>query len=286
MSKLSFTCRVAATTLLFAAHAHAAKIVLVNEDDPDVGLNETTPATRVGGNPGTTLGEQRRIAYQYAMDLWGTLLKSDVEIRVKGSFAPLSCYIEPNGSARIVLGHASEISKVHGSQIPGAKFAEAWYPIALANSLAGKDLDKDKDDIYTAFSSAIDQPDCRAMGASGWHYGLRGNADNIGGKSNFLNVIMHEIGHGLGVSGYGIPGVGTPWDYSTRSNQFNNALPAIANGTDMSKATTTPGDVVWIGALANPTAGLFAERRLMLKVSARHRARVFRRTRSGEISQR
>ncbi|WP_319004040.1 PA domain-containing protein, partial [Luteimonas panaciterrae] len=225
-----------------------------------------------------------------AMDLWGALLKSDVEIRVQGSFAPLPCYMEPSGSPYIVLGQASGIGSVRGSQIPGAKFAEAWYPTALANSLAGKDLDEDEghiqtadnslavvdlegeDDIQSVFSSAIDQPECRAIGVPGWHYGLRGNADNTGGKANFLNVIMHEIGHGLGVLGYGIPGVGTPWDYSAHSNQFDKALPAIASKADMSKATTTPGDVVWTGALANPTAGLFAEHRLMLNVSAPQQA--------------
>lgn len=272
MRKLSLACRIAAVTLLVSTQANAAKILLVNEDGPGIGLNEATPATPVGGNPGTTLGEQRRIAYKYAMDLWGALLKSDVEIRVQGSFAPLPCYTQPSGSAYIVLGQAYGIGNVHGSQIPGAKFVEAWYPTALANALAGKDLNAGVDDINTAFSSAIDQADCRAIGASGWHYGLRGNTDNIGGKANFLNVIMHEIGHGLGVSGYGTPGVGTPWDYSARSNQFDKALPAIANKADMSKATTTPGDVVWTGALANPTAGLFAEHRLMLNVSSPQQA--------------
>ncbi len=40
----------------------------------------------------------------------------------------------------------------------------------------------------------------------------------------------------------------------------------------MTKALTTPGDVVWTGALANPTAGLFAEHRLMLNVSAPQQA--------------
>ncbi|WP_394540291.1 hypothetical protein PRJ39_06700 [Lysobacter enzymogenes] len=263
MSKCSLTCGIA-LALAFASQAHAARIVLVNEDTPGVGLNETTPTTPVGGNPGTTIGQQRVIAYTYAMDLWGALLKSDAEIRVQGSFAPLSCYLQPNGSPYIVLGQASGLGRVRGNQIPGAALAEAWYPISLANAIAGKDLDAGGDDIYTAFSSAIDQPECRAIGGPGWHYGLRGNADNRDGKSNFLNVIMHEIGHGLGVSGYGIPGVGTPWDYSARSNQFAKALPLIESYADLDKATTTPGDVVWAGPRANASAGLLAEHRLTL----------------------
>ncbi len=216
---------------------------------PGVGLNDMTPVAPVGGNPGTTLGEQRRITYQYAMDLWGALLKSDVDIRVQASFVPLECRAE-DWATYIMLGLATELSNVPGNQIPGAKIAEAQHPIALANSLAGKDLNEGEDDIFTAFSSSVDEPECRAIGASGWHYGLRGNADNIGGKANFLNVIMHEIGHGLGVSSDATPGIGGPWGYNTRSNQFDKALPAIESDADMTKALTTPGDVVWTGALS------------------------------------
>ena len=42
--------------------AHAGDIVPVNFDDPNEGYNDTTAATPVSGNPGTTLGQQRQIA--------------------------------------------------------------------------------------------------------------------------------------------------------------------------------------------------------------------------------
>ena len=35
----------------------------------------------VGGNPGTTVGEQRLVSFQFAADVWGTALDSAVEIR-------------------------------------------------------------------------------------------------------------------------------------------------------------------------------------------------------------
>ena len=258
---------VVALALLGASPAQAANIVLVNLDRPGVGLNDPTPATPTGGNPGTTLGQQRQIAYQYAMDLWGALLKSDAEIRVQASFAPLECT-----PGRIVLGQAYAINSVHASQIPGARFEQAWYPISMANAIAGRDLDVGGDDINTAFSSALDLPACRAIGSPGWHYGLRGNGDNPEGKSNFLNVIMHEIGHGLGVSGSYF--AGTPWNFSSRSNQFNASMGELVGGTaDQFTALTTPGDVVWTGATANPAAALLAENRLVLEVSAPQQGR-------------
>ena len=50
-----------------------------------------TPATPLGGNTGTTVGEQRLIAFQRAADIWGSLLDSGVEIRIQASFTPLTC---------------------------------------------------------------------------------------------------------------------------------------------------------------------------------------------------
>ncbi|MCB1052334.1 MAG: hypothetical protein KDC71_17160 [Acidobacteria bacterium] len=50
------------------------------------GFNSTTPATPVGGNSGTTLGQQRLIALQYAAQLWAKELKA----RCRSSFIPAS----------------------------------------------------------------------------------------------------------------------------------------------------------------------------------------------------
>jgi hypothetical protein len=48
-----------------------ATIVIQNGDAPGVGFNDTTPAAPAGGNNGTTVGEQRLIAFQAAASIWG-----------------------------------------------------------------------------------------------------------------------------------------------------------------------------------------------------------------------
>ena len=104
----------------------AAKVVLVNMDKPGVGLNDRTPAAPVNGNKGATVGEQRRIAVQYALDIWGAALDSSVDIRVQVKFEPLPC------SERFgVAGSAGAIQGIH--DFPGAEFPNTWYLIALAN---------------------------------------------------------------------------------------------------------------------------------------------------------
>ena len=50
--------------------AGPAQFVIVNLNAPNVGFNDPTPAAPVGGNTGTTLGEQRLIAFAHAASLW------------------------------------------------------------------------------------------------------------------------------------------------------------------------------------------------------------------------
>ena len=44
------------------ALAGGATITIVNMNAPGVGFNDPTPAAPVGGNPGTTVGQQRLIS--------------------------------------------------------------------------------------------------------------------------------------------------------------------------------------------------------------------------------
>src|SRR5262245_50994462 len=69
----------------------AANIIIVNNNGPGVGFNDPTPAAPVGGNPGTTIGQQRLIAFQAAADIWGAILDSNVTIKILAQFQPLNC---------------------------------------------------------------------------------------------------------------------------------------------------------------------------------------------------
>ncbi|HEV2845252.1 MAG TPA: peptidase, partial [Thermoanaerobaculia bacterium] len=85
-----FAC-LALATLAAAPAFGAAQFVIVNADGANEGFNDPTPAAPVGGNPGTTLGEQRRIAFQHAADIWGAVLDSPVPIKIRSAFNPLTC---------------------------------------------------------------------------------------------------------------------------------------------------------------------------------------------------
>src|SRR3954470_24882644 len=69
--KTSFKALCAGALLGVASLAtQAAQVILVNTDPAGVGFNDPTAATPLGGNAGTTVGEQRLIAYGRALQLW------------------------------------------------------------------------------------------------------------------------------------------------------------------------------------------------------------------------
>jgi hypothetical protein len=91
------------TTLLMSQVAlGGAEIRIVEGNGSGEGLEDRTPVDPVGGNPGTTLGEQRLIAAQYAAALWSATLGNRVPIAIRTEFTDLDC---SGGTA--VLGAAA-----------------------------------------------------------------------------------------------------------------------------------------------------------------------------------
>jgi PA domain len=169
--------------------AQAATIVIVNSDAAGEGFNDPTAAVPVGGNPGTTIGEQRLNLFQQAADIWGALLPSPVTIRILASFDPLTC--DAGGG---VLGSAGPI--VVDRDFSGAEWTGTWYHGALANKRAGFDLNTGNDDIRARFNSSIDNNEA-CLAGSNWYYGFDGNE---GTDIELLPVLLHEFAHGLGFS--------------------------------------------------------------------------------------
>lgn len=222
------------------ASAGTGKIVIVNNDAAGVGLNDLTPAQPVGGNLGTTLGQQRMNVFLAAAERWSTMLDTNVDIRVQSSFAPLEC-----GADSAVLGSAGPRS--YHRDFTNAPKAAVWYPVALANKFAGTDISPALPDIVMQFNGDLDKPTC--LGAQSWYYGLDGKEP--ANDSDLLVVVLHELAHGLGVSG------------ATRAPGFREGLPAVfdthtldlSSGlrwdqmTDQQRqiSLTNTGRVVWDG---------------------------------------
>ena len=130
--------------------ASATSIDLVNNDDPGEGFSSNAaPFAGQTGNNGSTLGEQRLNVFQAAADYWEAKIESTVPIKIAINFDPLPC-----NDSGAVLGAAGPNSAFRDFQ--NAPIANIWYVAAVANSLAGSDLDGMSDDIGATFNSDID----------------------------------------------------------------------------------------------------------------------------------
>ena len=171
-----------------ASHVTAATINIINLDGAGEGFNDPTPAAPVGGNPGTTIGQQRLNCFTRAATIWGAILDSNVPINIQAAFNPLSC-----NATSAVLGSAGPITV--SANNPAFEFQGFWYHQALANKEAGVDVDPGNNDINAQFNSSLGQAGC--LTGSGWYYGFD---HNEGGLIDLLAVLLHEFAHGFGFS--------------------------------------------------------------------------------------
>jgi hypothetical protein len=229
----------------------AATLTIVNVDGPGEGFNDPTVAVEPApGNPGITVGEQRLAAFEYAAALWGAVLDSPVEILVRAAFNPLTCT-----ATGAVLGSAGTTFIFR--DFDGAEIAETWYHSALADKLAGEDLNPGQPDLNAQFNSNLGQPTCLA--ASGWYYGL--DAAQPANRINLVAVLLHEFGHGLGFANFvnevtgsfsgGFGDIYSEYTFDVETGKFWNDMTA---GLEIRTSAINSRKVVWTGI--NVTADL------------------------------
>jgi hypothetical protein len=250
--------------VLLAAPALAASIEVVVADLPGVGFNDATPAAPVGGNAGTTVGEQRLNAFRYAANLWGSTLDSKAPVYIVASFAALSCT-----ATTAVLGSAGTISVFR--DFPGAPLPGTWYHGALADKLAGEDLDPGFGDIRARFNGNLGNPGC--LTGTGWYYGL--DTGHTASQINLVTVLLHEFAHGLGFSSFA--NVSTGAYFLGLSDAYSRFYfdDTLGRGRDAmtdaerKASAINPRQVVWTGPkVGAEVASVLAPGTPLLQVSA------------------
>src|SRR4051794_11019713 len=243
MNRKLFAFVVLAVLLLSPGAAWAVSTVtIINNDGPGEGFNDPTPFTPTGGNPALTLGQARLNAFRHAAFIWGSMLTSSVEIKIAAQMNSLG-----GTATQAILGSAGA-STIHRN-FPGAPLANTWYSQALANSLSNFDQDPGSADITAQFNSDVDGP--VVLGATNWYYGVDGNP---GSNVDFVSVVIHELGHGLGFQTYVNAATGAKMggfnDTFMLNLECHGSTPAAyAAETDAQRAACGIGDpnLHWIG---------------------------------------
>lgn len=137
-----------------------------------------------------------RTIFERAANLWASSLNSDV---------PINIYVRWKSLATGVLGSAGASTNVRN--FVGCNRLNTWYPVALAEKMAHKNLNGTNPDIVATFNSDF----------TDWYTGIDGVPKL--NEIDLYSVVLHEFGHGLGFigqvglttdkseGGYGYPGI-------------------------------------------------------------------------------
>uniref|UniRef100_UPI004049C4E7 fibronectin type III domain-containing protein n=2 Tax=Candidatus Nanopelagicus sp. TaxID=2518620 RepID=UPI004049C4E7 len=172
-----------------------------------------------------------RPAVQAAVDIWSENFASTVPVNVNVKWGSSSGYG--------VLASAS--AKNNFSNFNGAPDKTLYYASALANALAGRDLDPTSPEIEILITSNAP-----------WYYGTDGNCPAR--SFDLVSVILHEMGHGLGFvsgnyydafSGFGRVDQPTPFDAYAQLPDGRRLADMPSPSLEAGKAMTS--DLVWSG---------------------------------------
>lgn len=223
----------------------AATVVVVNNDPAGVGFNDPTPVAPVGGNTGTTLGQQRLLALQHAATIWGATLTSSVPITVLATTDALTCT-----ATSAVLASAGAITVFR--DFPGAPKAGSWYGVALANKIVGVDLDTANNDIRVRINRNLGNTGC--LTGSPFYLGLD---NNHGTQIDLVATLLHELGHGLGfqtftsgTTGAPLSGFPSAYDHFLFDKTLNKTWHVATNAERVASAINT-SQLVWNGPLVS-----------------------------------
>ena len=168
---------------------------------------------------------------QAAVDVWSANFASTVPITVDASWG--------RSSSWGILGSARPVNFF--SSFAGAPDQSLWYTSALANALAGKDLDKANPDIIIQVNSN-----------GGWN--TRGDGLPTQREYDLQSVFLHEIAHGIGFlsndaydTNFGVASLDQPTPYDAYAQTPDNQRLADLPSPSKELALALTSTLVWSG---------------------------------------
>ncbi len=146
-----------------------------------------TDAAGVGFND-PVLGLSRKTALEYALSVWAAKVKGTEVIRVNAA-----CQSFGGTASGAVLASAGPITISTVITGTGLLISNTTYPTLLVNQYAEMDVATSHNDIQVTVNMDVDN--ATVLGNINFYYGTDANP---GIHIDFVTVMLHELGHGLG----------------------------------------------------------------------------------------
>ncbi len=120
-----------------------------------------------------------KVAFEYAVSIWEGIIESDVPIYIQANWRSLD---------KNVLGSAGPTE--YYTNFKNTPHTNRFYPVVVVEKITKAEItDSLSPDIIANFNKDIN-----------WYYGTDGDTPDL--QYDFVTVVLHEITHGLGFTGF------------------------------------------------------------------------------------
>lgn len=123
--------------------------------------------------------EEAKTAFEYAVSIWEKCIYSPVPINIHAKWESMPENQLANGKPSLFYRN-----------FKGAPQQNIYYPVALVEKITGKEQNSPTEADVTCYFNKL-KP---------WYFGTNGKTPVT--QYDFVTAVMHEIGHGLGISGF------------------------------------------------------------------------------------
>jgi hypothetical protein len=126
-----------------------------------------------------------KTAFEYAVNIWEHIIESDIPIYIEARWQTIS---DEDGNANTILGQAGPTDYYANFEYAPRK--NRYYPICVVEKITKSEISgSSSPDIDATFNKGIK-----------WYFGTDGKTPDL--LYDFVTVVLHEIGHGLGFTGF------------------------------------------------------------------------------------